>query len=638
MKWLLLNAKQRARRMIANPGYAAQVVFREATWSDERFLSRVTGKSAGSIRRFLDEPANTPEFMQRLAECESTFRATKIESADLYAKKVLVQYATVRAVCPDIVVETGIANGVSSAHLLLALHKNGRGTLHSIEVGDSTYLPPGHEPGWIVPDWLRSRWQVHIGDSKQLLPELLRDLQSIDLFAHDSLHTYDHMMFEFEQAYPHVRPGGVLVADDALWNESFRDFSRKIQSPHARILHGVGVMKKGVCVKILIYTHAFAPETGGVERIVMSLAQGLSQLRAECGRPMPEVTVVTPTAARGMDDGALPFRVVRQPGLGQLVRLLLDADIVHLAGPALLPLVLARILRKRTVVEHHGFQTVCPNGQLLHEPSQTFCPGHFMAQRHLECLRCNAKLGMIASLRMWLLTFPRRHLCEQIAANVCPTAWLETVLRLPRSKTIAHGLPAKSSLPIGERARPATFVFVGRLVGTKGVGVLLTAAQKLNDSGRIFQVVIIGDGPDRPTLEAQTRNTGLGDSVRFVGRLADDRMEELMASAAAVVMPSLAGEVFGLVAVESMLRGQLVIAADIGALGEVVGGAGLTFAAGDAGQLAECMRIVLDEPTLADELGEKARKHSLAVFTQNQMAEDHVVLFRHVTGFGHCTC
>lgn len=245
MKWLLLNAKQRARRMIANPRYAAQVMFREATWADERFLSRVTGKSAGSIRRFLDEPARTPEFMQRLAECESTFRATRIESADLYAKKVLVQYATVLAVCPEIVVETGIANGVSSAHLLLALHKNGRGTLHSIEIGDSTYLPPGREPGWMVPDWLRSRWQVHIGDSKRLLPELLRELRSIDLFAHDSLHTYDHMMFEFEQAYPHVRPGGVLVADDALWNNAFWDFSRAVQSPHARILHGVGVMKKG---------------------------------------------------------------------------------------------------------------------------------------------------------------------------------------------------------------------------------------------------------------------------------------------------------------------------------------------------------------------------------------------------------
>jgi glycosyltransferase involved in cell wall biosynthesis len=193
-------------------------------------------------------------------------------------------------------------------------------------------------------------------------------------------------------------------------------------------------------------------------------------------------------------------------------------------------------------------------------------------------------------------------------------------------------------VPIRKLVHPAMFAFVGRLVGTKGVDVLLAASQKLRDRGRVFRVTIIGDGPDRPKLEAQVRNTGLDGCVEFVGRLADDRMDEVMAGATAVVMPSLAGEVFGLVAAESMVRGQLVIATDIGALGEVVGGAGLKFAAGDAGQLAECMRIVLDEPTLASELGEKARKRSLAVFTQNQMAEDHVVLFRHVAGFGHCTC
>ena len=244
MKWLFLNAKQRFRRAAANPRYAAQILLREMTWADERFLGRVTGESVWRIRQFLDEPAHTPDFMCRLAECENAFRATSIESADLYAKKVLVQYATVRALRPDVVVETGIANGVSSAHVLLALHKNGRGTLHSVEIGDTSYLPPGREPGWMVPDWLRQRWQVHIGDARQILPAILRQLGTVDLFTHDSLHTYEHMTFEFQQAYPHLRPGGVLVADDALWNDAFWHFARAVRASHARILRGVGVMKK----------------------------------------------------------------------------------------------------------------------------------------------------------------------------------------------------------------------------------------------------------------------------------------------------------------------------------------------------------------------------------------------------------
>jgi glycosyltransferase involved in cell wall biosynthesis len=380
-------------------------------------------------------------------------------------------------------------------------------------------------------------------------------------------------------------------------------------------------------VRILIYTHAFAPMTGGVERIVLSLAEGLAQVRRTPGGPTLEVTVVTPAAACGMNDETFAFRIVRQPGLMQLVKLLLGADVIHLAGPALLPLVLARMFRRRVVVEHHGFQTICPNGQLLHEPSQTFCSGHFMAEKHLECLRCNAKLGLIASLRMWMLTFSRRSLCERISANVCPTAWLETVLRLPRSTTILHGLPSPArNAPPTKPVRPETFVFMGRLVGTKGVSVLLAASRKLRERGRSFRVAIIGDGPDRPKLEAQVKHSCLDGCVNFAGRLADAQVEETMAGATAVVVPSLSGEVFGMVAAESMLRGRLVIASDIGALREVVGAAGLTFPAGDEEQLARHMERALDDPELVGELGTLAQARALEAFSHDKMIDDHVRL------------
>ena len=244
MKWFLLDAKQRLLRMAANPGYAAKAVFREVTWADERFLARITGERVSRIRQFIGEPAGTPEFLRHVHECEKTFRTTSIESADLYAKKVLLQYAIVRALKPETILETGVANGVSSAHVLLALHKNQRGTLHSIEIGDSTYLPAGREPGWVVPEWLRGRWRYHLGDATQILPQLLRELPALDLFTHDSLHTYEHMKFEFEQAFPFLRSGGILIADDALWNEAFWDFARGQAVPNAQILHGVGVLRK----------------------------------------------------------------------------------------------------------------------------------------------------------------------------------------------------------------------------------------------------------------------------------------------------------------------------------------------------------------------------------------------------------
>ncbi len=381
-------------------------------------------------------------------------------------------------------------------------------------------------------------------------------------------------------------------------------------------------------VKILIYTHSFAPQIGGVQRIVMSLANGLTRLRTENGRAAAEVTLVTPTPARGMNDDALPFRVVRQPGVGELVRLLREADVVHLAGPALLPLVLAWILEKRVVVEHHGFQTVCPNGQLLHEPSQTPCFGYFMAERHLECLRCNAKRGRFATLSMWLLTFPRRRLCELVSANISPTAWLATVLQLPRTTTILHGLrqPDRDAAR-SEPARPANFVFVGRLVGTKGVEVLLAAAQKLKDQGNVFGVKIIGDGPDRQKLEAKAKSSGLDGHVEFLGSLADERMEDVIADATAVVMPSLSGEVFGLVACETMLRGRPVIASDIGALREVVGEEGLLFTPGDDCGLTSHMRQLLSSAVWAAELGRKASRRAMELFSEDRMTEQHFSLY-----------
>jgi predicted O-methyltransferase YrrM len=244
MKWLFLNAKQRLRRIVANPSYAVKAALREVTRADERFLAQITGERVSRIRQFIDEPAHTPEFSRHVSECEKAFRTTSIESADLYAKKVLIQYAIVRALRPKTIIETGVANGVSSAHLLLALHKNRQGTLHSIEIGDSTYLPTGSKPGWVVPDWLRGRWKFHLGDARQILPKLARELPPLDLFAHDSLHTYEHMKFEFEQAFPLLRSGGILIADDALWNEAFWDFARARMVPYAQILHGVGVLCK----------------------------------------------------------------------------------------------------------------------------------------------------------------------------------------------------------------------------------------------------------------------------------------------------------------------------------------------------------------------------------------------------------
>jgi glycosyltransferase involved in cell wall biosynthesis len=385
-------------------------------------------------------------------------------------------------------------------------------------------------------------------------------------------------------------------------------------------------------MKILIYSRAFAPSVGGIETFVMLLARALADREQEAekvGERPRTVTVVTQTPRRDFDDASLPFRVVRCAKFGALWRLLGGADVIHLAGPALAALALAILRRKPVVIEHHGFQTICPNGQLLYEPTRMPCPGHFMAHRYYECLRCNAPKGKLRSLTMLLLTFARRQLCRLAAVNIAPTRWLKSALGLPRTAVIYHAVERHQDdgATLSRPSYPPTFAFMGRLVSTKGVSVLLEAANQLKKKGWAFQVKVLGDGPERHALEAKVDSLGLRDCVDFRGYVPQSSLEEDLAGVAAVVMPSLAGEVFGLVAAEQMARGRLLIASDVGGLGEVVGDAGLKVAAGDVTALAERMEKVLQAPSLTTELGQRARERALSLFCEQRMVAEHVAAY-----------
>jgi glycogen(starch) synthase len=381
-------------------------------------------------------------------------------------------------------------------------------------------------------------------------------------------------------------------------------------------------------LRILIYSHGFAPAIGGVETFTMQLARGLAALTK--GHERPEITLATQTPANGFTDASLPFRVVRRPSLSQLFRLLRESDVVHLAGPSLLPLLLARLVRKRIVVEHHGFQTVCPNGQMMHRPTELPCPGHFAAGRHLECWRCNAPDGWVQSLKMWLLTFPRQRLCRSANANITPTAWLSTILQLPRQTTIHHAVTPPASFARPAASGKMTFAFVGRLVSTKGVGVLLDAAALLSREGRQFQLLIIGDGPERVRLEAKSRELQLESVVNFTGALKDKALDDALAGVAAIVLPSLGGEVFGLAAAENMARGRAMVVSGLGSLSEVVGDAGLKSNVGDAPDLARQLECLMDHPQQLQELASKASSRAASLFQPKRMIDQHLRIYREV--------
>jgi glycosyltransferase involved in cell wall biosynthesis len=388
-------------------------------------------------------------------------------------------------------------------------------------------------------------------------------------------------------------------------------------------------------VKLLLYSHFFAPSIGGVETVVMSLARGLSQRASSHAQGEFELTLVTQTPCGSFDDSSLPFPVVRQPNFNSLRKLIRSADVIHVAGAAISPIVLGLLLRKPVVVEHHGFQTICPTGQLFQEPENIPCPGHFMAERYTHCLACAPTPKPFSSSRLWLLTFFRRFLCQHVAANLTPTNWLAGMLRLSRTKTVPHGLQISPPLVRLPASRPVpVLVFLGRLVSTKGLLLLLEATRLLQQQSRPMELKIVGDGPERAALQKLAQEWNLTTRARFLGRLPDSQIADLLATADLLVVPSLGGEVFGMVIAENMLRGIPILASDLGAFVEVLGDTGRTFKVGDSADLARQIVQLLDDPAASQRLGVAAHQRVRDFFALSRMIEGHAQIYRRLAPDG----
>ncbi len=389
-------------------------------------------------------------------------------------------------------------------------------------------------------------------------------------------------------------------------------------------------------MKLLIYSHFFAPSIGGVESAVMSLADGLPSFRTPQGELEFEVTVVTQTPAGDFDDRSLSFHVVRQPSPLQLWRIIRKSDAIHIAGPALPPLVLGLLARKQVVVEHHGYQAICLNGVLVYQPDGTTCPGHFQAGRYRNCLDCQqCQTSVIRSLARLLLMFPRHWLSRKVAMNIAITRQVLERHALPRSSVIYYGVEAPLGEDVGihsavNASGTICFAYVGRFVPEKGIPILLQAARTLKTQGHQFEVRLIGDGPERPRLDAIIGAEHLEDCVRITGYLTGAALANALSDVRVVVMPSVWEETAGLAAIEQMMRGRLVIASRIGGLSEVVGDAGLQFPPGNAEALAECMIRVMQDTSIIGSIGLKARKRALQLFPRARMVEEHATAYREI--------
>jgi hypothetical protein len=199
--------------------------------------------NCGDLTSYINEIENAESLIREFEDSVKNvehFKTKKFKNIYDFTFYRLLMYVIVRLKKPRVFIETGVMHGLTSSFILEALNKNKEGVLISIDYpsyfhtgpsnkdGYLETLPPNKEPGWIVSDKKFSYWDLKIGKSSEILPSLNKLESSIDIFLHDSEHSYETMWMEMTYAWEHLNTNGILLVDNIDNNSSFYDFCKQV--------------------------------------------------------------------------------------------------------------------------------------------------------------------------------------------------------------------------------------------------------------------------------------------------------------------------------------------------------------------------------------------------------------------------
>ncbi len=151
-------------------------------------------------------------------------------------------YNYIRDAKPSLVLETGVLHGLTTSWILKALLDNKKGKLISVDIKRADWkkyfgnkkMGPGYEPdlkfpnyeasGWIVPDYLKKNWKLIYGPSKKILPKINK---KVDLFIHDSDHSYSNVKYEINWALKNNPNTSIIIDNYDMNSYSFEFLSKK---------------------------------------------------------------------------------------------------------------------------------------------------------------------------------------------------------------------------------------------------------------------------------------------------------------------------------------------------------------------------------------------------------------------------
>ncbi len=336
-------------------------------------------------------------------------------------------------------------------------------------------------------------------------------------------------------------------------------------------------------MNILFTSNRFYPAIGGIETISDLLARYF----VSAGH---SVRVVTQTpSGESLETPLFEFSVIRRPSASGLLACFRWADIVfqnNIEVRSLWPLLLCR----RPLVI--GLQT-------------------WIRSAH-------GRRGGLHRLKKLIL-----EVADQVIA--CS----EAVRRDSCSRAIVIGNPYNSDLfrVLAGVSRCKPIVYLGRLVSDKGVDVLLNALARFPQPRP--RLTIIGSGPEEASLRLQARDLDMADSVTFLGPMKGEALVQELNAHEVMVVPSLWEEPFGVVALEGLACGCVVLASDGGGLPDAVGPAGLLFRRGDSDDLYCKLNDLLSDARLRSRLQACSADH-LAPFRQDVVSERYLTILEDV--------
>lgn len=336
-------------------------------------------------------------------------------------------------------------------------------------------------------------------------------------------------------------------------------------------------------MKVLLHSQ-FYPNLGGIETVASVLAH-------EWHRTGVDVTVVSDVQGIPKNSCNFPFRVYYRPTPLQWLRLMRWTDVFVHMNISLKALWPQLCVRRPFIAVHQA------------------C--YFISRDKKRNARENLKL----------------HCARRANGNIAASAYIAREIGV-KCDIVPNPYNDLTFRRADSRTGTRELVFVGRLVSDKGCDLLIQALGGMAAQGLRPLLTIIGDGPERLTLQQLASSLNLQDQITFAGPQPPTKVADLLCQHNIMVVPSLWEEPFGVVALEGAACGCVVLGSDGGGLPEAIGPCGITFRRGDVVDLTTKLSHLLQHPEAWDRYRTAASSH-LELHHPARAARRYLEVFEH---------